>query len=260
VDGYSADRNLDVVFYVYSNHIFNYGILVPDNHQPFNVTKEKATQFALEAGLPSSYYSLEAKMYWDSHVGGHPQTPYTGKDLWEVTSWSDPPWAWIRTGKHALVDPKTGQVYVIHDGGRLLHESQVDTPEEAAANGVDGYVKLEYPKFPQEIQIVKGSNYTFTFRVTFTSYNLSRGEVKLTVNPQYVDPYWLQSDTAEKVRGVLSYEPGGGVTLLAGETMNITATVGVPAGIGDVYVINRWLLNCLGIGGDGVLVLSDLEA
>ena len=258
VDGYTVDR--DVTFYVYSNRVFKYGLPVEGNLQPFNVSKEEAIQLALNVGLPSSNYPLEAEIHWDSNTDIRPLPPYADKYVWVVTSWSDPPWAWTRTERHALVDPNTGQVYVIHSGGSGLVESQVDTAAEAKALGIDGYVKLEYPKLPQQIQIVKGGNYTFTIRATFTSYNSSLQEVKLIVDPHYVDPYQIQSNMADKVREVLSYEPGGIITLRVGETVNITATVRVPDDVGQVYFFHRWALNGLGIGADGVLFLSDLEA
>jgi hypothetical protein len=138
-------------------------------------------------------------------------------------------------------------------------ESQVDTQAEAAARGIDHYVKLEYPALPNQIQIVKGGNLTFTLRATLISYNPGLQEVKLNVDPHYVDPYMVQSNMADKLRGVVSYEPGGVLTLRTGESMNITVTVVAPDDGEQVFFFHRYYLDGLGIGAEGVLVLSDLE-
>ena len=161
---------------------------------------------------------------------------------------------------YALVDPVTGEVYKTNGrGGHSLEESQVDTPEEAAAKGIDGYVKLEYPELPEQIQIVRGGTFTFTLTATFTSYNVNMSFTKLYVDPQYRDPYQIQSNMADKLRGVLSYEPEGSLTLKPGETVNIIATIRFPDDeVGQVFLFHLWALDVLGIGTDDLLVLSDI--
>jgi hypothetical protein len=82
----------------------------------------------------------------------------------------------------------------------------------------------------------------------------------MNVDPLYVDPYQIQSNTADKLRTVLSYEPCGVISIRAGESVNINATVRVPDDAGEVFFFPRYYLGGLGIGAEGVLILSDLEA
>jgi DNA-binding transcriptional ArsR family regulator len=256
VDGYSVDRN--VTFYFHQKYVMSSGIPLESNLQPFNVTRKEAIRLAVEAGLPDGPYELEAEIH---DMGGsdlYPLRGYEDKYIWEIMSWNDPPWARTRTERHALVDPSTGQVYAIHMGGRGLAESQVDTAAEAKAQGIDGYVKLDYPELPQQFILTKGSNITFTLRASFTSYDSSLREVKLTVDPYYVDPYQIQSNLQDKLRDYLVYEPSGVITLRDGESIDVVATLRVPDG-GQGITFKRYGLDILGIGVDGVLILSDLE-
>ena len=262
VGNYTTDSN--VTLYIFPKYVDQYGTPSQGNLQPFKVSKAEAIRLALDAGLPSSSYGIEASIQWtpDTDVVISSQNlPYADKYLWEVTSWSAPLWATSRTFKEALVDPITGSVYVIRSGGRGLVESQVDTPDKAAAKGIDGYVKLEYPQlvsppFPMMIQIVKGSNLTITIKASFISYNTSLREVKLVIDPHYVDPYGVQSNMADKLRDVLTFEPSGIITLGAGESINIKATVVVPRDSDFVFQFPYMYLEGLGIGSQGILVLT----
>jgi hypothetical protein len=238
--------------------VLSYGIPLESNLQPFNVTKEEAMRLAVEAGLPDGPYELEARILCMGGSDILPLRGYEDKYIWEVTSWNDPPWARTRTERHALVDPNTGQVYAIRMGGRGLDESQIDTAAEAEAQGIEGYVKLDYPELPQQIILTKDSNFTFTLRASFTSYNSSLPEVKLTVDPYYVDPYQIQSNLQDKLRDYITYEPSGVITLGDGESIDVVVTLRVPDG-GQGITFNRWGLDCLGMGVDGVLIVSDLE-
>ena len=256
VNGYTTDRN--VTFYSSPpNLLMQWGLPMEGNLQPFNVTMERARRLALEAGLPASPYELEATIVGYFEIDVLPPPKYANKYVWQVTSLIDPPWARTRTYTYAIIDPVTGEVYKTNGwGGTGLSLSQVDTAEKAAAQGIDGYVKLEYPNLPEQIQIVKGGNLTFTLRASFTSYNVNLQEVKLNVDPHYVDPYQIQSNMADKLRDVLSYEPAGVITLRAGETMSFTATLLAPVDAGQVFLFPRWALDGLGIGANGVLVLN----
>lgn len=256
VGEYVVDRN--VSFYFHPKYVLSSGIPLESNLQPFNITKEEAIRLAVEAGLPDGPYELEAEIICRGGSDVSPLRGYEDKYIWEVVSWNDPPWARTRTERHALVDPNTGQVYAIQRGGRGLAESQVDTAAEAKAQGIDGYVKLDYPELPQQFILTKGSNITFTLRASFTSYNSSLREVKLTVDPYYVDPYQIQSNLQDKLRDYLVYEPSGVITLRDGESIDVVATLRVPDG-GQGITFKRYGLDCLGIGVDGVLIVSDLE-
>jgi len=256
VGEYVVDQN--VSFYFHPKYVLSYGIPLESNLQPFNVTKEEAMRLAVEAGLPDGPYELEARILCMGGSDILPLRGYEDKYIWEVTSWNDPPWARTRTERHALVDPNTGQVYAIRMGGRGLDESQIDTAAEAEAQGIEGYVKLDYPELPQQIILTKDSNFTFTLRASFTSYNSSLPEVKLTVDPYYVDPYQIQSNLQDKLRDYITYEPSGVITLGDGESIDVVVTLRVPDG-GQGITFNRWGLDCLGMGVDGVLIVSDLE-
>jgi DNA-binding transcriptional ArsR family regulator len=257
VGEYMVDRN--VSFYFHYNDVMSYGIPLESNLQPFNVTKEEAIRLAVEAGLPDGPYELEAEIFCMGGSDVYPLQGYEDKYIWEVTSWNDPPWARDRTERHALVDPSTGQVYSASGrGGRGLDESKVDTAAEAKAQGIDGYVKLDYPELPQQFILMKGSNITFTLRASFTSYNSSLREVRLTVDPYYVDPYQIQWNLRDKLRDYIVYEPSGVITLRDGESIDVVATLRVPDG-GQGITFNRYGLDGLGIGVDGVLIVSDLE-
>lgn len=269
VGEYIVDHN--VTFYFGQKWIMLYGgIPTQDNLQPFKVSEADAKKLAIDAGLPDSLYALEAKIVGAFNIDLFPQPLYADKYVWKVTSYADPPWARMRTYTYAIVDPVTGEVYKTNGrGGIGLSESQVDTAEEAAAHGINYYVKLEYPELPQPIQIAKGDNYTFTIRATLISYNSSLQEVKINVDPLYVDPYRpLYVDpyriqprgTVDKLSPVLFYEPCGVISMRAGESVNIKATVRVPDDAGEVFFFSRYYLDSLGIGAEGVLILSDLEA
>jgi hypothetical protein len=69
----------------------------------------------------------------------------------------------------------------------------------------------------------------------------------------------VQSNMADKLRGVVSYKPNGVVTLRAGETMNITVMVVAADDAGQVFLFPRLYLDGLGIGAEGVPVLSDIN-
>jgi len=260
VGDYSKDEK--ITFYFCPKYIMQYGgIPVEGNLQPYHVSAVEAKRLALKAGLFDNPFGLASEIVGKFGNDVYPQPLYADKYVWRVTSYIDPPWARTRMFTYALVDPVTGEVYMTNGrGGTGLVESQVDTPEEAAAHGIDGYVKLQYPQLPQQIQIVKGGNLTFTFRATFTSYNTNMPFIKLIVDPQYRDPYQVQSNMADKLRDVISYEPEGFLTLRAGESVNITVTIQAPDDVGPVFFFHTYYLDGLGIGAEGVLILSDLEA
>ncbi len=121
-------------------------------------------------------------------------------------------------------------------------------------------MKLWYPELPEQIQIVRGGNYTFTLSATYTSYGDDVPYTKLYVKPQYRDPYQIQSNTADRLRDLLTYEPMGSLTLNPGERVYITATIRAPDNADLVFVFPRWALDGLGLGTDATLILSDLES
>ncbi|MGD0805240.1 MAG: helix-turn-helix domain-containing protein [Candidatus Bathyarchaeia archaeon] len=260
VGNYSKDEK--IIFEFHPEYIMQSGeIPVEGNLQPYNITAAEAKRLALNAGLFDSPYGLAAEIVGAFGYDVNPQSPYTDKYVWQVTSYIDPPWARTRMYMYAMVDPVTGQVYSTNGRGGLgLSESQVDTAAKAAAQGIDGYVKLVYPDLPEQIQILGGGNLTFTVSATFISYNVNTPYAKLIIDPQYRDPYQVQSNMADRLRDVLTYEPVGSLPLRTGETVNITATVRAPDDAGQVFVFPRWALDDLGISADGILVLSNLES
>jgi DNA-binding transcriptional ArsR family regulator len=259
VGEYSKDEK--ITFYFWPEWLMQYGgIPMEGNLQPFNISAAEAKRLALEAGLFDSPFGLVAEIIGAFGYDIYPQPPYADKYVWRVTSYIDPPWARNRMFIYAMVDPVTGEVYMTNGrGGYGLVESQVDTPEEAATHGIDGYVKLDYPELPQRILLTKSSNLTFTMRVSFTSYNSSLQEMLLTVDPYYVDQYQIQSNLMDKLRDYVLYEPSGVVTLRDGGSIDIVVTVRVPENLEYGLTLNRWGLDGLGIGAEGVLIISDLE-
>jgi DNA-binding transcriptional ArsR family regulator len=258
VNDYTLDY--DVGFYFTKDYVLVYGIPLQDNLQPFNVSAADAKRLALEAGLFESSWGSRVEIVGYFGYDLYPLPQYAEKYVWQVTSYMDPPWARTRMCQYALVDPITGEVYKTNGRGvEGLAESQVDTAAEAKAQGIEGYVRLHYSELPQQIQIISGGNLTFTIRVSFTSYNSSLREVKLIVDPQYVDPY-MPSGMGDELRNYLSYSPNGTITIRAGESVNLTATIRAPDNVGQVFFFHRYNLDGLGIGAEGVLILSDLEA
>ncbi|MFA5868558.1 MAG: hypothetical protein WC941_02520 [Candidatus Bathyarchaeia archaeon] len=83
--------------------------------------------------------------------------------------------------------------------------------------------------------------------------------MKLIIDPQYVDPY-MPSGMGDELRNYLSYSPNGTITIRAGESVNIIASIRAPDNVGQVFFFHRYNLDGLGIGAEGVLILSDLEA
>jgi hypothetical protein len=63
----------------------------------------------------------------------------------------------------------------------------------------------------------------------------------------------------DKLRDYVLYEPSGVVTLRDGESIDIVVTVRVPEDLEYGLTFNRWGLDGLGIGAEGVLIISDLE-
>ncbi len=91
-------------------------IPVEGNLQPFNVTLEQAKEIAVKAGIPSEPYGLEANLFSFGLIPGQP-TKYQGKYNWSVVTWIDPPGANPRRNMYAVIDPITGKLYAIEQGG-----------------------------------------------------------------------------------------------------------------------------------------------
>ena len=248
----------DVSFYFHPKYTMVFGLPITENLQPFTVSAYEAKQLALEGGLPDSSYPLKAfiQYSWISDV--KPDYGYEEKYYWEIISWRDPPWARTRRHDIARVDPLTGQVYRISWGGHSLIESQIDTAGKAAAHGLDGYIKLSYPELPEHITLTKNTNVTFTIHISYISYNESHQQVQLVIDPYFVDPYQIQSNLADKLRDYVVYYPNGTLTLMAGEVLDVNVTVRVPDNVLDGLTFSTWALDGLGVGLEGVLIVSDL--
>jgi len=246
----------DVRFYFHPKYTMVFGLPIVENLQPFTVTSDEAKQYALAGGLPNSSYPLEAFIQYSWIGDVYPLQGYEEKYYWEIISWRDPPWARSRLHDIARVDALTGQVYPMSWGGSGLSESQVDTAEEAAAHGLDGYIKLSYPELPEHITLAKNDNVTFTIHISYVSYNESHQQAELIIDPYYVDPYMVQSNLADKLRDYVTYQPNGVLSVMAGEVLDVTVTVRVPDDVLDGLTFNTWALDGLGIASEGVLILS----
>ncbi len=255
VGNYNVDQN--VSFYFTKDYVLAYGIPTKDNLQPYRITADEARHLAVEAGFIEGQWGTQAEITAQFNIDYGTQV-YAEKYLWQVVSYLDPPWARTREYVYALVDPISGEVYKINGrGGVSYTESQVDTAEKAAALGIDGYVKVEYPKLPDQIQIVRGGNYTFMFTVKYISYNSIKSSVKLYVDPLYRDPYEIQSNTVDRLRSLLTFKPMGNLTLKLGEKVDITVTFRAPDNGDLVFSFPKWALNGLGLGTDNTLIISD---
>jgi len=88
------------------------------NFQPFKVTMEQAKEIAVKAGIPAEPYGLEAYI-GNSGIWPDYPTEYQGKYVWSVGSWIDPPSANPRRSLYAVIDPVTGRLYVVEQGGSV---------------------------------------------------------------------------------------------------------------------------------------------
>lgn len=256
IGDYTVEKN--VSFYFHPKYTQHYGIPIEGNLQPFTVTVDEAIELAVDAGLPDGPYELEAYI---SYVGPGDVLPLTGdeeKYVWRVISWEDPPWANPRKRQSAHVNPHTCRVYKIRHGGKTYREEYVDTLEEALSHGIDGYVKLDYPEFPQTINLTNTENITFTLQVSFKSYVENITEARVTVDPYNTDTYWIHSDTGDLLRKYLNYDPSGVIIVDAGETLNITCTLSVPPSE-EGFSFNRRALRGLGIGAENMLLVHDIS-
>jgi hypothetical protein len=91
-------------------------IPVAQNLQPFKVTRVEAEEIAVKAGVPSTPYGLEANI-GSTGSWSNAQSSYRGLYIWSVSGWIDPPEANPRRFLFALIDPLTGKVYGVDEGG-----------------------------------------------------------------------------------------------------------------------------------------------
>ena len=254
IGDYSVEK--DVSFYFHPKYTWPYGIPIEENLQPFKLTADEAIDLAVDAGLPDGPFELEAFI---SYVGPGDVFPLTGdeeKYVWRVVSWEDPPWANPRKRQSSHINTHTGKVYGVWHGGKTYTEDLVDTEDEAFSHGVDGYVKLHYPEFPKAINLTNTEDFTFTLQMSFKSYVEDITEVKVNVDPNNTDTYWLHSRTGDQLRKYLSYDPNGVIILDAGETLNITCTLRLPPSE-EEFSFKPRSLRGLGIGAENKLLVAD---
>ena len=79
---------------------------------------EQAKEIAVKAGIPAEPYGLEAYI-GNSGIWPDYPTEYQGKYVWSVGSWIDPPSANPRRSLYAVIDPVTGRLYVVEQGGSV---------------------------------------------------------------------------------------------------------------------------------------------
>lgn len=89
---------------------------VADNLQPFNVTEEQAKEIAIEAGISVEPYGIESGI-GNSGIHSDRPTAYQGKYVWRVGTWIDPPGSNPRRNIYAIIDPNTGELYAVEQGG-----------------------------------------------------------------------------------------------------------------------------------------------
>ena len=86
------------------------------NLQPFNVTRERAEEIAVAAGVPREPYGLEASLLFSGPVPGGPVNRYDDKYVWFVSSWVDPSSSNPRRNIEAVIDPVSSEVYAVIHG------------------------------------------------------------------------------------------------------------------------------------------------
>ncbi|MCX6653700.1 MAG: hypothetical protein NTY03_01125 [Candidatus Bathyarchaeota archaeon] len=127
VGNYSSSH--DVVLYFDPLWRVEYGSeMIPrqGNLQPFNVTREIAEEIAVKAGVPSEPYGLEAFLGFSGHTAEGAVNRYDDKYVWNVWSWIDPMFSNPRKYIGAIIDPVSGEVYAVHQGGTYLAGSIVN--------------------------------------------------------------------------------------------------------------------------------------
>jgi len=257
VENYSTRKT--VSFHFYPRFVLAYGIPVEENLQPFTITADEAKEMAVNAGLPDAPNILETEIVYTGPADVYPLTGHEEKYVWRVRSWMDPPWATHRRKQTAYVDPRSGQVYTITHGGRVLHVEDVDTREEALSQGVHGYVKLGYPDLPRTINLTDTAKVAFTLNVSFVSYEESLTEAKISVDPFNTDTYWLHSAVSEELRDYLTYEPSGTFILKEGEALSINCTLYAPSLDEELSFSSEYALNGIGISAEKTLIVSDIS-
>ena len=89
---------------------------VAGNLQPFKVTEDQAVEIAIEAGISVDPYGIWTGISNNGVIRGTP-TVYQGMYVWQVGTWIDPPGSNPRMFINALIDPITGELYALQEGG-----------------------------------------------------------------------------------------------------------------------------------------------
>jgi len=98
---------------------------VAGNLQPFKVTLEQAKEIAIDAGITVEPYGISGSI-GNSGIYRDRTTAYQGKYVWSVGTWIDPPDANPRRNMYALIDPNTGELYAVKQGGVGYIESSIN--------------------------------------------------------------------------------------------------------------------------------------
>ena len=116
--GGDLNREFTISVYLSSNKTVTHtnGIPPADNLAPYRVDAHEAKLLAVAAGLIEGPYHLQSDMVFWSHEDNATNPVWSGRYIWEVISWIDPPESNPRRVSMAKVDPSTGEVYVIETG------------------------------------------------------------------------------------------------------------------------------------------------
>lgn len=118
----------------------------------------------------------------------------------------------------------------------LLGPDDIRNPETASKYGIAGYVRFTWMDSRQQIVITRGESWSGTLLVHFVSYTSELTELELLMDPNatanhMVGKYYLREDGSRAFfdfSTLLSYDPSGIITLNAGKTLQVTATVHIP--------------------------------
>lgn len=99
---------------------------VAGNLQPFNVTEEQAKEIAINAGISVEPYGISANIYCYHGIHSDDSIAYQGKYVWGVGTWIDPPGSNPRRNMYAVINPNTGELYAVKQGGVGYIESSIN--------------------------------------------------------------------------------------------------------------------------------------
>ncbi len=110
----------------------------------------------------------------------------------------------------------------------LLTGMEIRNPEIALKYGVTGYLEITYPSnSPSLLSVDRGGEIDVNILLHFVSYTPEVTEAQVTIDPK--GPWGLGIEYRDvKFNEFVSYNPGGNISIKAGETLPVTMSIRVP--------------------------------